>query len=70
MVWRPVVAPLLMGLEPMSPMILPTGGTKIKSYYNPLVKLNLHSPFVPLAVRLDAIELTDPLLIDTEDCWL
>lgn len=33
-------------------------------------KLLFQLPFVPLAVRLDAIELTDPLLIDTEDCWL
>lgn len=24
----------------------------------------------PLVARLDAIELTDPLLIDTDDCWL
>lgn len=27
-------------------------------------------PVAPLVARLDAIELTDPLLIDTDDCWL
>lgn len=25
-------------------------------------------PVAPLVARLDAIELTDPLLIDTDDC--
>jgi hypothetical protein len=60
-----------MGLDPMSPMILPTGATNknmIVYFFKHILKTRL--PFVPLAVRLDAIELTDPLLIDTEDCWL
>lgn len=26
-------------------------------------------PVGPLVARLDAIELTEPLLIDTEECW-
>lgn len=26
-------------------------------------------PVGPLVARLEAIELTDPLLIDTDDCW-
>lgn len=69
MVWRAVAVAI--GLElPMSPtMLLPTALTK-KNVINKNIikefKLNF-SPFEPPAVRLDAIELTEPLLIDTED---